>query len=163
MPRIPVHLPKTVGQPRMSQLLSLPVETLDTVISFIVHPIDAYSLSRTCKRLQAHLKSQSNSFWHKLLRMHRLHDRPHLKLYDPERDYFGYAMAGYLFIGACHLCFGFTSLQERGWLREMGVGKEAFRALGVRVCISCFFEHTIRKFISPKDAKIEKEKCTGTG
>ena len=126
-------------------LLSLPVETLDMVISFLVHPIDAYNLSRTCKYLHTHLKSQSNSFWYKLLRMHRLQLK-YVWPYDPRRDYFDFAKTTSLFFRACHLCLAYTSRQEGKWLRKMGVGKESFRALGVRTCVSCFVEHTVSKF-----------------
>lgn len=133
-------------------LLSFPVETLDMVISFLVHPIDAYNLSRTCRYLYVHLESQSNSFWYNLLRMHKLqlnYGWP----YDPKQDYFSIATRNYLSDGACHLCFAHTSTQERKWLWKMGVGKEAFRTLGVKVCVSCFVEHTISKFSLLRNGK----------
>ena len=126
-------------------LLSLPTETLDTVISFIVHPIDAYNLSLTCKYLHTHLMSQSNRFWYNLVRKYvwgRMYDWP----YDPKRDYFEWVKRSYLNFGACHLCLAHASVPERRWLEGMGVGEESLKSLGMRVCVACFVEHTVCEF-----------------
>ena len=136
-------------------LLSLPVETLDMVISFIAHPVDAYSLSRTCRHLHTHLKSQSNSFWYKLLRMHLpgIFFRP----YNPEGDYYKSAKNHSTSRG-CHLCFAYINSQEGKRLEKMGMGQDYLSTLGVRVCISCFIEHTVSRFLPPKDTKNDNEK-----
>ena len=144
-------------------LLSLPVETLDMVISFLVHPIAAHNLSRTCKYLYTHLQSRSNSFWYNLLGMYKQQlkiDGPWemrqrrfpwgLGTYDPKCNYCYIAKTTYLYYGGCHLCFAFTSMEERVWLGKMGVEKESFATLGVRVCVSCFVEHTVSKFHCPR-------------
>ena len=133
------------------QLLSLPVETLDTVISFIVHPIDAYNLSRTCKYLRTHLESQSNLFWYSIMQVHITELR--YDPYVPKEDYYLGTRVGYLRIGCCHFCFARTSPQEKKWLQRMGVGEGSFRDLRVRACVSCFVENTISMFLPPNGAK----------
>ena len=73
------------------------------------------------------------------------------RTYDPKRDYFCFAKTTYLFRNACHLCFADTSScpQEMKWLEKIGMDKESFRALGAKVCVSCFIEHTVGKSKPP--------------
>ena len=125
-----------------SHLLSLPVELFDTVISFLVYPIDAYNLSRTCRYLHTHLKSQCNSFWYNIVRMHiPVFCQP----YSPERDHFS-MVKRYLSPYRCHLCLAYIDRQEGKWLRKVGMGQKNLSTLGVRVCYSCFVEHTVGEF-----------------
>lgn len=122
-------------------LLSLPTETIQTIISSIVHPIDAYNLSRTCKHLNTLLISHSNLFWYNLLR--KTSAIPSSCPYNPELNYHAYSR-GRLHTGACHMCFAQDSLEETKQLGKMGL-KRGNRAFGPRVCISCFNEHTVSK------------------
>ena len=64
--------------------------------------------------------------------------------YNPKGDYFSFAKRH--LDDACHLCFKKIKRREMDVLGGMCLDKGTLRALGVRVCSLCFFEHTVSKF-----------------
>ena len=127
-------------------LISLPAETLGTIISFLVHPIDAYNLSRTCRYFRATLLSHSNIYWYNLVRRGNsrlMFNWPYESTQDYYRDY-----VREILLDACHLCFTEIGPREAAGLRRRGIGR-GDRVFGLRICLSCFIEHTISRFLIP--------------
>lgn len=145
-------------------LLSLPVETIENAVGFLVHPMDAFNLSRACKYFRTLLRTHCNSIWYNFLKSYEFQKRyrdwcerariGHLahffsgaRTYNPNEDYYKVVRTAYFMSDTCRLCFAYTDQKVKAWLGKMGVDAKSLRALGVKsLCASCFVEHTVGRF-----------------
>jgi len=122
-------------------LLSLPAETLDSIMNYLPHPVDALNLSMTCRYFNQHLSTQHNNrFWYTMFSSCQpvTLDAP----YEPTQDYKSYVLRALSVVGnGCQFC-----------LRRMvppnyrkGHDLRLCRVYGFKICMGCLRKNTTSK------------------
>ena len=141
------------------RLLSLPAETLDSIVNYLPHPVDALNLSMTCRYFNQYLSTQrSNKLWHTMFSNTKSgniyvpgpnagwRSIGNLRLaYSPAQDYKSYVL-GALLQNGCQFCL---KRMPSLWSKKGPPDSRMCYVHGFKICMGCSKEHTISEAFLP--------------